>query len=216
MAGRAGFPFGLEGGDGFAGEFEDFEGSDEAFFVVDVDSLGSFGVYLCQAGVKVGERNLAELVAQFIIASGAFEEALEERDEVKGRAADEDEGNVTGFGGGDDAVGVLDESGDRELCGVGDEIEAVMRDGSAVGSGGLGGADVHACVDGHGVDGEDFGLEVLSESHGKSGFAGGGGADDGDELVHGEVFSRESQRLRRRVVQLFRTQMDSASMNGLV
>ena len=52
--------------------------------------------------------------------------------------------------------------------------------GALLGGGGFGGADVHTGIDLAAVGVDDFAVKALGEGDGQGGFAGGGGADDGD------------------------------------
>src|SRR5205085_760120 len=92
-----------------------------------------------------------ELGAEGVIGAGAFEEAFDQRAEVEDGAGDED-----GLGGGlKEGLGVGDEAGGGVgFPGVGG-VEHEVGDAGAGGGVGLGGADVHAAVDLHGVDGHD-------------------------------------------------------------
>ena len=45
----------------------------------------------------------------------------------------------------------------------------------------LGGADVHATVEGHGVGVDHLAAELLGKPDAEVGLAGGGGTDDGDD-----------------------------------
>ena len=57
----------------------------------------------------------------------------------------------------------------------------MVRDAGALGERGLGGADLHAAVDGDGVAADDLAGEALGESEGEGGLAAGGGAGEDDE-----------------------------------
>ena len=86
-----------------------------------------------------------------------------------------------GFGGalGDSGDGFAGEAGvvagGAGLVG-GEDIDEVVGDAGAFGESGLGGADLHAAVDGDGVAGDDLAGEAFGESEGKGGLAAGGGA----------------------------------------
>jgi len=90
-----------------------------------------------------------------------------------------------GEAGVDDGVGEFDEAAYAEGLGGFDDVDEVVGQGGAAVGGGFGGADVHAAVDLHGVDGEDVGVEGLGEVEGGRALADGGGADDEDEFGWG-------------------------------
>ena len=88
-------PLLLKGGDGFAGEFIDLKGADDASWVVGTDFGGGGRVDCLKLGVKLAEAFglclCFEFLADLLISAGAFEEAVEERFDVKGCAADGDD-----------------------------------------------------------------------------------------------------------------------------
>ena len=49
----------------------------------------------------------------------------------------------------------------------------------------LGGADVHAFVNLHGIAGNHFAINFFCQGHGQGGFAGGSGPGNTDNIVHG-------------------------------
>ena len=55
-----------------------------------------------------------------------------------------------------------------------------MREALLLFSGGLGGAEIHAAVDGYGVATDDLAVEAFPEGEGERGFAAAGGAEDQD------------------------------------
>ena len=57
----------------------------------------------------------------------------------------------------------------------------MMTDPRLIGGGGFRGADVHAAVDLHRIDGYHFALEQQRQFGGNSGFAAGAGANHGDD-----------------------------------
>ncbi len=67
--------------------------------------------------------------------------------------------------------------------GLGDvpDVHQMVRDPTPLRRGELGGADVHAPVELHGVGVDHFAVEGTGQGHGQVGLAGGGGADDRDD-----------------------------------
>ena len=78
----------------------------------------------------------------------------------------------------EDVVGGGEVVGDGEGAVGGDEVEEMMGDGGPRGGVGFGGTEVHSEVDGHGVQGEDVGVEVGGEGEREVGLARGGGSDE--------------------------------------
>jgi hypothetical protein len=88
------------------------------------------------------------------------------------------------------------EIADRELFGRVDQIEAVMRHCNAIGSRRLGGADVHAPVDLHRVDGDQFGIGVTpGQRHGDVALARCCGPQDDYRFGGGHPASTAMRRL---------------------
>ena len=71
--------------------------------------------------------------------------------------------------------------------GLGDvpDVQQVVRDAAALLGRQLGGADVHAPVELHGVGVDDLAAEALGEGDAQIGLSGRGGADDGDDARGG-------------------------------
>ncbi len=175
------------GGEVLAGGEAEGEGAEELGGVVGVDGLGGAGVETGKeamemgGGVAGGEGT--EAVAQGGIDGGCGKEAVEERAEIEAGAADDERKTAAGGDAVDSFASMPGPvAGGEGLVGV-DEVEAVVGDEGAIFRGGLGGADLHAAVDGDGVAGEDFGGEVLRKAEGEVGFAGGGGTGEDDEVA---------------------------------
>ena len=75
-------------------------------------------------------------------------------------------------------MGERDVSGHIEPFADFDHVREMMRHGGALGGRRLGGADVHAAIDLHGIGGDDFGVEAAGQRERDGGFANGGGADE--------------------------------------
>ena len=73
----------------------------------------------------------------------------------------------------------------RDGRGLGDveHVELVVRDAAALGDGELGGADVHAAVQLHGVGVDDLAAEAFGDVQGQRRLAGAGRPDDRDRPV---------------------------------
>jgi len=122
----------------------------------------------------------SQAVAKVMLASRTGEEAFGKRSEVEAGSAGDDE-EMVALGdfaeGGAGLAGVV--AGGEGVVGGGD-VDEVMGDEGALGERRLGGAEVHAAVDGYGVATDDFAVELLGEGEGKCGFAAAGGAEDED------------------------------------
>ena len=108
----------LKGGDGFACEFINLKGADDASGVIGADFGGSGGVDFLELGVKFVEAFglclCFEFLADLLISAGAFEKAVEERFDVEGCAADSDDGFAAFFYIVDRFYSQFEESGDAE------------------------------------------------------------------------------------------------------
>jgi len=87
-----------EARNGFSGELIDFESATDAFEVVGMDFPGGFGVDFFKLLIKFFRAlvffSLAELATNCLVFAGSFEEAVDKDLEVKGGAADGDDGFV--------------------------------------------------------------------------------------------------------------------------
>lgn len=173
---------GVEGGEGLAGEGDEFEGALDALGVGGGKAGGGGGVELGEAGVEVGPAVLAGFVveggAERGVGFGEVGDAFDEGAQVEHGAAD-NEGNATT--GGDvahEAGGVLGEAGGGVGFGGVEDVDEVVGAGGAFGGGGFSGADVHATVDEGGVGADDFDGETFGKGEGKGGFAAGGGTEE--------------------------------------
>ena len=133
-----------------------------------------------QPGSAVAWRVRCESGAEFGLAGGAGKESFGEGAEVEaGSAGDDGEAAA----GGDLARGRRGQpavvAGGEGLIGVGN-VDEVVRQAGAFVRGGLGGAEVHAAIDGDRVATDDFAGEALGEGEGKGGFAAAGGAEQED------------------------------------
>jgi hypothetical protein len=169
---------GAEGGLGVAGEEANFEGAFDVAGVLQGDVFGGGGVEGEELGDFFFEGERGEMEAECGVAGWEGIEAVGEGFEVEAGAADDD-GEATaggdvvqdGEGEGAEVLGVAGRGG-------GEVAEEVMGDEAEFGGGGFGGDEVEALVELEGVGVDDFAIELEGEVEGRSGFAGGGGADD--------------------------------------
>ena len=177
---------------GHTGLLEHLNGADHAAAVVGVQAGGGFGVHSGQAGMQALlaarlVRQGVELGAQaFIPARAAQRQPVHQRLEIQARAAHQNRhpaarqnlrdhlfrrhgivGHGVGFGG----IG---------------HIQHVVRQERALLRRGLGGADVHAPVDLHGVHADDFAPKALGQLQAQIAFSAGSGTCHGD---HGGLFA---------------------------
>ena len=134
-----------------------------------------------RAGAVLGEFRLQAL-ADRLVRAGKVEFA-ERGPDVEAGAADEDRDLAALLQVGEhgvDEVLVL-----RDARGLGDvpDVEQMVRDAPALGLRELGGADVHARIQLHGVGVDDLAVEFQRQVHGQVRLARGGRAYDGDQHV---------------------------------
>ena len=129
----------------------------------------------------------AEALAEVFVARGPGEEAFGEGAEVEAGSTGDDGEFVAGGDVAESCAGAAAVFARGEgLVGIGD-VDEVMGDAGAVFECGLGGAEVHAAIDGDGIAGDDFAVEVFGEGERERGFAAAGGAEE-----------KERERVRRR------------------
>jgi hypothetical protein len=202
--GVGGIPLGLEGGDGCAGEAEDFQRANDAAEVIGMNASGGGGIDGGKFSVKGGGTLLFGAGGQFrtkgFVRTGSFEQAIDECAEIEDGAANDNQSSAFKLGFFQLRAGVGDEAGGGvDVPGIGDIKHEVGGVGPGLGCG-LGGADVHAAVNLHGIGGHNgqrgpgaavFSFtEAVGERFGEVAFAGGGAAEDDDGLVHGWTISQ--------------------------
>ena len=114
------------------------------------------------------------------MARGACEQAFGQGAQVEAGSAGDDgqfaaAGNIAQGGAGLAAVF----AGGEGLIGIGD-VDEVMRNAGALFGAGLGGAEVHAAIDGNGIATDDFAVEPLGEGERERGLAAAGRAEEDD------------------------------------
>ena len=168
--GNAGAAVGLALGD--ARGMVDLQRADHALDVVFVNGGGAFGIdrrkALVQSAVAVLRGKGEQLLAQGRIGVGLLKAAsaqegvkIEPRPAAKngqaspgGKLVNDRGGRLDVFGAGEGGVGV-------------GQVEKVMRNACLFLLGGLGGANVHAAVDLHGIAGEDLSAKALCQKDGQ-------------------------------------------------
>jgi hypothetical protein len=128
---------------------------------------------------KLGQ--IAEPDAERFVARRRGEEAVDERAQVEACSATDNWqavalGNSTDGFAGEAAI----VSGGAWSVGRKD-VDEVVGDAGALGKSGLGGADLHAAIDGDRVAGDYLAGELLGEGKGEGCLAAGGGAGDDEE-----------------------------------
>jgi hypothetical protein len=171
-------PGGALGGERATSEADDFEGADDAAGVLAVDGLEGGGVALAEFVEEVGEGGGFEFATEVVVGGGGVAEALEEGVEIKAGTAAEDGEASAGVDVGDGGVREAGELGGVEVVGELTDVDEVVRDTAALGGGGFGGAEVEAAIDLHGIDGDDFGVELFGEAKRDGGFTDGGGTGE--------------------------------------
>ena len=84
---------------------------------------------------------------------------------------------------GDGPVGELHEPRRTEHFPRIGDVDEVMRDGGALLGRRLGGADVHAAIDLHGIHADDFAVELRRQAAGEGPLAGRGAAQNRDDAA---------------------------------
>ena len=165
-----------------------FESADDSFFVVGVDAGGGLGVGEGELAVEDGEALVAcpgeESPAKVGVWGGGFKEAFGKGLDVEAGASDGEGDGVGLADGGDGGIGVLDVLGDGEFVpGLGD-IDAPVGNLGADMGGRLGGSDIHAAVDFHGIDADDLAGEACGELAAQRALAACGATHDEIEGIH--------------------------------
>lgn len=182
------------GGEGLAGDLDDFEGPDDPAAVAGQDGPARLGVGGGQPGVQRAGAVLGQLRLQrgpYVGVRAGELQGVDGALHIEPGAADQD-GRAAGgeqpvdLGAGQPLV-LGDAGGLRDVP----DVQQVVRDGSAFGERQLRGADVHAPVELHGVGIDHLAVELLSKEYPQIGFSGRSGADDGDDPRCG---SRASHR----------------------
>lgn len=172
------------GGEGFAGDLDDFEGPDDAPPVARQDGAAGLRVGRGEPFVQRSGAVLGELRLQHGPDAGVRTGELQGVDRalhIEAGAAHQDGGAALGeqpvdLGAGEPLVL-------RDACGLGHvpDVQQQVRDGRALGERQFRGADVHPPVELHGVGIDHFAPELLGEEHPQVGLSGCGGTDDGDD-----------------------------------
>ena len=160
----------------------DFEGANELGFVIGVNA-GSGGwveasEHFMQPACALVVAGLLKAIAQCLLARRPGEKAHGERAEIEAGASGDD-GEVIAAGDlveGDAGLAAVF-AGGKNLARIGD-VDQVMRQDALLFAGGLGGAYVHAAVDGDRVAADDFCRERLAKREGEGGLAAAGGAEN--------------------------------------
>jgi hypothetical protein len=143
-----------------AAQAMDFERALDALAVVRREASGGLRVDRRELGVQGRPAGacgaLVDCRADRGIGLGQRVEAIEQRLEIEHRAADEQRDRAARADRRDRRVGVGDEARRRIALGRVDDVDQVVRHGSALGRARLRGADVHAAVDERRVDADDL------------------------------------------------------------
>ena len=181
-SGRGGFR-GLGGGERPAGEFDDFECPDGAARIVGFDNGGGLRIEDFQMVVEGCDADVGKFflpVLSHLWVGGGKLPVVDEGLHVEHGAADEDGEFPAGHDvcdGGDGEVLVVGDGG-----GFGDvpDVEQMVGNAGTFGDGEFGGADVHASVELHGVNVDNFAVAGVGEADAEGRFSGGGGPNNGN------------------------------------
>jgi len=145
----------------------DLDGANELGRVVGVDSRGGCWVETGEEAMQpcraVMLATALQTRAKVFLSRGTGKEAIREGAQIEaGSAGDDGKALARSY----PLEGLTSKaaifSGGERLVGIGD-VDEVMRQACAVGGRGLGGADVHAAIDGDGVATDDFAVEALGK-----------------------------------------------------
>lgn len=124
-----------------------------------------------------------QFVSDLFICARAFKEAVKQRLDIEGGAAHCDDRFIFIFDLADGSIGELQEACDAEWGAWFDNIDEVIWDLEAGLGRRFGGANIHSAVDLHGVDGDDFGIEIFCQLEGEPAFAGCSDAENENPCV---------------------------------
>ena len=158
-----------------AGLLVNLQRPDEPPCVVRVESGGRDGVGASYLSVEpfgaVLPRLVGKSASQFPVGRRPLEDAAQQALQVQRRAADEQRlaTSVGDFGGA--AAGRLDVLGQTVLFMRFEHVDQMMRHGATLLGRGLGRADVHPPIQGHGIQRENLGVDALRklDRHGRFG-----------------------------------------------
>jgi len=173
------------GGKGAAGDLDHLQGTHDAAAVAGQDRVGRGRVERSQPGVQRGRAGPVQLVfepvADTLVRSGKIK-IFQSGPDVQAGAADQHRQAAAGDDVVDHGAGQMLVVGHVGGPGHRPDVEQVMRDALAGGRGLLGGADVHALVELHGVGVHHLAAEGAGQAGAEPGLAGGGRADHGDDV----------------------------------
>ena len=170
-------------GDGLAGGQPDLQGPEGALFVVGVDLGGGLRIRLLQMDAQGGQAFRPdpglELFPQAVVRlEGGELTACHQIIDVESGSPRHNGQSAPGQDIVHDGDGALDVPGHGIIFFRIGHVQHMMGNALHLFLGGLGGADVHAAVNLHGVGGHHLSPEAPGQSHGQGGFARGGGAAD--------------------------------------
>ena len=172
-----------------AGEQPHFQCAFDALAVAGLEPGGGGGVGLLQLGIEVRQAVLLflllQLAADFRIGGGQAVEAVDEGVVVHHGAAHNQRQAATRADFAAQAQAVSQKIGHAVALRRVDDVDEMVWYGGAFGRSGLGGADVHAAVNQRGIEADDFQRQLFGQGKRERGFAGGGGAEQGECLRGG-------------------------------
>ena len=175
----------MQGGQGFSGQFDDFQCALDSLGVVRFEPLCGFRVQFGQSGMQGWPSGLCG----FFIQSGTdgrvgFGEVVQsfcQRVEIQHGAADEQRQFSALYDALNEREGVF-----AKLCcriGIGrvNDVDEVVRNGGLFFAGWFCGADVHVTIDEGGINGDDFAWDMAGDFERGGGFSGSCRSHDGDD-----------------------------------
>ena len=167
-----------------AGEQPHFQCAFDALAVAGLEAVGGSGVGLLQLGIEVQQAVLLflllQLAADLRIGGRQAVEAIDEGVVIHHGAAHNQRQAAARVDFAAQAQAVIQKIGHAVALRRVDDVDEVVRYGSALGRSGLSGADVHAAVNQRGIEADDFQRQLFGQSKRERGFTGGGGAEQGE------------------------------------
>jgi hypothetical protein len=179
----------LPGADRASGGLENFQRPDDAAQVIDVDAVRTRGVNDCQPLVQRGDAEAVSLLGQSApqleVRWRPLEEPEHQRLEIQRRASDEQDLFAASFDIGARRTGVIEPPGHARGFPRLQHIDQMVRNSAALCRCRLGGADVHAPVQGHRIHRDDLGIEAARQVDAKPCFARSGRPGEHQRVMKG-------------------------------
>jgi hypothetical protein len=148
-----------------------FHSADDSPRILAVDSLEGCRIFLFQLSQELVERSLLECVTQLQVSGRRVAQSFEKGFEVEPRSPAEDRNTSSIFNELHGGLRETDELRGVERLTYLRDIDQVMRNTSAIFRRRLGRSNIHATIDLHGIDRDDFAPKLLGQEQSHFGFA---------------------------------------------